>query len=515
MNIWSYHDKQIKRLKQVYNKANKQTQNRIQELIDTFNFNFDTLYNIVDSKTKKRINTYIEQWKEQGLLTGYFGLLAKSIYVKTKVKNNEILELLIYSAYQEEQNKVQETELNIFKDVANHYYQEGQKEVYRVKKENKKPSVIPMAIFLALLNTPNCTGLTWEQYKEATKRYDAQQLYKQVVLNLQQKKEVEIENSEFQRIIQRQNNQRLCINQNKISGVVDLQTIGLNNMAKIEGMKSTTEDDSQVEFWAVTDENSTDMCQSMNGMKFYINKENRFDRYWGETKKELKLMPVRVKGLVLGINLPPIMHFTHWCRSTIRYIDSNSDDNIPEMKPLIKQGLKKYNEKELKQLAKITNDIANKYTNNKSKWSGEIVVDNKNPPGKLWNCDIRVGNETAPHILLHEQLHAHSISYFDKEIYDRYSEIEEATVQLYTQEISKKEGIHIISSEYDENINILKEINNKIHIGKDDFEFAKILFAKPVNKRIDFIEDKIYDIMREGSVQEYMELNNLLDTFRR
>ena len=40
--MWSYHDKQIKRLKQVYNKASKQTQNRIQELIDTFNFNFDS-----------------------------------------------------------------------------------------------------------------------------------------------------------------------------------------------------------------------------------------------------------------------------------------------------------------------------------------------------------------------------------------------------------------------------------------------------------------------------------------
>ena len=163
MNIWSYHDKQIKRLKQVYNKASKQTQNRIQELIDTFNFDFDTLYNITDSKTKKRINTYVEQWKEEGLLTGYFGLLAKSIYTKTKVKNNEILELLIYSAYQEEQNKVQESELNIFKDVANHYYQEGQKEVYKVKKENKKPSVIPMAIFLALLNTPNAKRICLER----------------------------------------------------------------------------------------------------------------------------------------------------------------------------------------------------------------------------------------------------------------------------------------------------------------------------------------------------------------
>ena len=58
----------------------------------------------------------------------------------------------------------------------------------------------------------------------------------------------------------------------------------------------------------------------MNGMKFYINKENSFDRYWGETQKELKLIKVRVFGLVIGVNLPPIAHHWHCCRSTIRYV---------------------------------------------------------------------------------------------------------------------------------------------------------------------------------------------------
>ena len=178
------------------------------------------------------------------------------------------------------------------------------------------------------------------------------------------------------------------------------------------------------------------------------------------------------------------------------------------------KGLKVYTNKELRQIAKETNNIANKYTTNKSKWSGKLIIDNKNTPGKLWSCNIRINNETAPHILLHEQLHAHSISYYNKDIYDKYADIEEATVQLYAQEISKKEGIHIIQSAYDDNVNILKEINNKAHIGENDFEFAKILFEKPVNQRIDFLEDKIYDIMQSGNIQEYIELNNLLDNFR-
>ena len=177
---------------------------------------------------------------------------------------------------------------------ANYYYQEGIKEVDK----KKKPSIISMALFLALLDKPNYSGFNWNQYIEATIQYNAQQIYKQAILNMQQQKELEIDSSEFQTIINRQNNQRLNINNDKISGAADLQMIGLNNLAKVEGIKSNTDDDAQVEFWAVTDEHSTEMCQSMNMMRFYINKENKFDRYWGNSKKDIKLMPVSVKGLV-------------------------------------------------------------------------------------------------------------------------------------------------------------------------------------------------------------------------
>lgn len=127
MNIWNYHDAKMRELKQLYNKTSKQTQNRLQELLDTFNFTSENIYNIADNKTKKRINNYIEQWKEQKLLTGYFKVLANNIYGRTLVKNSEILELLIYSAYIEEQNKLEEQEKQIMYEDANYYYEERTK----------------------------------------------------------------------------------------------------------------------------------------------------------------------------------------------------------------------------------------------------------------------------------------------------------------------------------------------------------------------------------------------------
>ena len=126
MNIWNYHDTKMQELKQLYNKTSKQTQNRLQEIFDTFSFTTENIYNIADNKIKKRINTYIEQWKEQRLLknNSYFSVLANNIYKKTRVKNSEILELLIYSAYIEEQDKLEEQEKQIMYEDANYYYEE-------------------------------------------------------------------------------------------------------------------------------------------------------------------------------------------------------------------------------------------------------------------------------------------------------------------------------------------------------------------------------------------------------
>ena len=222
----------------------------------------------------------------------------------------------------------------------------GQKEVNK----KKKPSILTMALFLALLDQPNYSGFNWEQYIEATIQYNAQQIYKQAILNMQQQKGLEINSSEFQTIINRQNNQKLNINGDKISGAVDLQMIGLNNLTKVEGIKDVVEDNSKVKFIAVEDDKTTLMCDSLNNQEFYINKENVFDRYYGENQKELKLQRIKCNGLVLGLNLPPIQHHFHYCRSTIMYLP-----------PVAKQEKTEYN----LDIPKISKDIKQVLNNTK------------------------------------------------------------------------------------------------------------------------------------------------------
>ena len=140
------------------------------------------------------------------------------------------------------------------------------------------------------------------------------------------------------------------------------------------------------------------------------------------------------------------------------YVAQNNINDIPKFKQsLLTQHKKTYGKKELKQLAKETNKLANIYTANESKWSGKIIESRRRVNAKLWNCNIEIENFTSPHVLLHEQLHAHSISYYNKEIYKKYRRIEEATVEFYTKEICKKEGIINIKSDYDEWVQNLKK----------------------------------------------------------
>lgn len=123
------------------------------------------------------------------------------------------------------------------------------------------------------------------------------QIYRQVRINLQQEKELKMDSDEFKILFNRQDKQKLNINREKISGVADMELINLNNLAKIKGIEREDKN-ARVEFISDLCDNVTAMCQNMHGMKFYINKDNIFDRYWGETAKEIKLMRVRAKGLV-------------------------------------------------------------------------------------------------------------------------------------------------------------------------------------------------------------------------
>jgi hypothetical protein len=330
----------MQELKKLYIRISKQTQNKLQEIFDSFGVEFNKLYDIASKSTKNRVNSIIEEYKDKGLLTGYFGTLANNIYKRTRVRNSEILELLIYGAYIEEQSKLKEQELSILKENANYYYEKGQEEANQTLKKKKKTLGLSDALFLYLLSLPSSTGLTFDQYIDINLRYNAEQIYKKVVISIQQGKSLKIENIEFQNELKKQQTAKLSINEEKYSGSIDNFAIGINNSAKIEGIKSF-DNDAKVRFIAVEDNVTTKMCQSLDEQIFNVNDWNEFTRYDGVDKIYKKY---KCFGLVIGLNCPPINSTFHWCRSTIMYLPpvekeekteynglaSNTVDNVKE-----------------------------------------------------------------------------------------------------------------------------------------------------------------------------------------
>ena len=241
-----------------------------------------------------------------------------------------------YVMYQEEQQKVEEKELEIFKEDMSYYYTEGINEIRRMQGKKEHPPlfcIIPDSIFLYLIERSNAIGYSWQQYIEATIRNNANQLYRQVNYTLGQQNDLKIDSDEFEEVFNQQLKQKVSINEDKISGSADMELVGLNNFAKVEGYKNVLgkQDDFQVMFLAVGDEKTTQMCQSLDKQIFNVYGENEFERYYGERNNELTKVKIRCRGLVAGLNLPPISHHFHWCRSTVMYVANDGNMNYNDI----------------------------------------------------------------------------------------------------------------------------------------------------------------------------------------
>lgn len=175
---------------------------------------------------------------------------------------------------------------------------------------------------------------------------------------------------------------------------------------------------------------------------------------------------------------------------------------------------KEYKESEIYEMADAMNEIAGQYAQNISKWSGKLNITDGGYQAKMWNCSISLRFQACNHLILHEMLHARSVSYYDKKTYGYHNKIEEASVQLLNQEISKNKKILIIDSDYDDNAEILRKINRIAKLYESDLDFATALFNIPLPKRLEWLEDKVYEnMMQAGNFEDYQNVNELINHF--
>ena len=164
------------------------------------------------------------------------------------------------------------------------------------------------------------------------------------------------------------------------------------------------------------------------------------------------------------------------------------------------------------------NEVNDNYTVTKSKWSGNVIVDDErckkeNVLGrKLWSCDIMLSSKCQDRTIIHEDLHARSGSYLNPVTYYPYGKMEEASVELLAREICTAEKIPFTPNK-NKNVDVLYRINAITGICDNDLDFATALFAKDLRRRYDWLEKKVDKFLEKNS--EYRdELDALMQNLK-
>lgn len=214
-------------------------------------------------------------------------------------------------------------------------------------------------------------------------------------------------------------------------------------------------------------------------------------------------------GQVFDIDKAPDNPLHPRCRCTWLPVFSERKvgnfDNIP--KTIAERSNSDYNkirtQEELQKAAENMKVVAEEYSVNPSKWSGNIIVDNKLLEDKAlgrkeWSCDITLVDYADDGVILHEMLHSCSSSHYDKTVFEKNGRIEEASVEFLKQQVCIEKNI-ISRKGYQPFTAILKAINNKFCYGTD-LEFAQELFNVPFPDRYEWLENKVDKSLKQENV---------------
>ncbi len=222
----------------------------------------------------------------------------------------EIYLLVIYARQYYDYDKINKEELNSIVETS---YNEAYEEV--TKKRPRRSQFKTLLDDWLYIYIPSLQA-NYVDYMILRAINDSADTRKAIILKLQQN-----DNETLKKTLAKQFNYYINYNRSKkimgiggYSGAIDRIVSYLTNKAVLEGYKDAGVE--QVRYVAVIDKKTTGTCRSLNGQKFWINKDNVFKRDDGFGT----IRTYKVKGLESGINLPPVVPPIHPCRSMIEYV---------------------------------------------------------------------------------------------------------------------------------------------------------------------------------------------------
>lgn len=319
MDRWKEFNSVENRIKKEHDNISKQIQDDIQDIFNEIDLS-DLSY--INKAQKEKLIRFVDKYKDKGIYSPYIVFLIDNILLKRNITQKDILELKLLLIFDNQYKQFHEVNEVAFKEIIDIGYRQC---MIDIKKNVKSIPITELLIlFLASLNGQ----YDYKEYMQDKVFFSAEQIIIQAELNNIQEKELDINNYEFQKILDKQNREILNINGEKTSGFIEIVGNSLYNKAYTQAG-----DDNNIQrylFISVMDGRETDVCRSMNMQIFYTNKMNEYYRYNEETQN---IALTKTFGLIPGINKPPITTTFHPCRSYIIALINDVEQNleIPEI----------------------------------------------------------------------------------------------------------------------------------------------------------------------------------------
>lgn len=289
--MWSYVDDKLKEYLKGHRKNDRELEFRIQNVFN-MGFEFSSLYNYADNSILKQFKTRLRLFKENYTKNDYVSYMANKYQNRTRIKNNEILRMMLMMEYAEAYQKNYENQLAMFDEISQSIVKVTNAEVEpmlkgRKRKLRRHPFVYEHIFLLHFLAMPNNLGVTWDEHIASIVDYNSNQCYKQAVIDLREDK-LKVHPDLIEKQTKREINYKPARLDDKFYGQIDNEVTYLVNQERVQIFKYYGI--TKVQFKALIDERTTEECREMNGKVFNID------------------------DLVLGENLPPL-HYN--CRSII------------------------------------------------------------------------------------------------------------------------------------------------------------------------------------------------------
>ena len=167
---WSNTDKILESYLPKFRKLSKRVVDDVKEMVDNLDITYLELNKPISKAEKNKLDRKIDEWEENGLITGYFLFLIES---KKKYTYADMIEILIYGIYAEQNKRINKYSKTIFTESANDIYKQALEEK---KEEPEGDFGLTWALIYGMLWIP-AINKGWEEYLELVAMTNEQEMY--------------------------------------------------------------------------------------------------------------------------------------------------------------------------------------------------------------------------------------------------------------------------------------------------------------------------------------------------